>query len=130
MGTGSSGPSYAQQTVSSSSKHRPGYTTRSVSSTKSYSKKKAPSPYDSSFDRRVLTPRNIIMAEMETSMVQANLHFETEKPDGRRRDYYMKRRKAENTSIWLEADEIFVADVVREYRYMQAEDINKAEIAT
>ena len=75
LGTGSSDPSYAQQTVSSSSKHRLGYTTRSVSSTKSNSKKKAPSPYDSGFDRRVLTPRNITLSEMETSMVQANLLF-------------------------------------------------------
>ena len=70
------------------------------------------------------------MAEMETSMVQANLHFETEKPDGRRRDYYIQKRKAANTSIWWEADEIFVADVVREYRCVQAEDMNEAQNAT
>ena len=35
-----------------------------------------------------------------------------------------------NTSIWLEADEKFVTDVVREYRVMQAEDMNEAEFAT
>ena len=123
-------PSYAQQTVSSSSKHQPGYTARSVSSTKSNSRTKAPSPYNSGFDRRVLMPRNIIMAEMETSMVQANLHFKTEKPDGFRRDYYIQKRKAVNTSIWLEADEKFVTDVVREYRCIQAEDMSEAEFAT
>lgn len=125
-----SNPSYTQQTISSSSKHQPGYTARSVSSTKSNSKKKAPSPYDSGFGRRVLTPRNITMAEMETSMVQANLHFKTEKPSGIRRDYYIQKRQAVNTSIWLEADEKFVTDVVREYRCMQAEDMNEAEFAT
>ena len=70
------------------------------------------------------------MAEMETSMVQANLHFKTEKPGGSRRDYYIQKRKAVDTSIWLEADEKFVTDVVREYRCMQAEDMNEAEFAT
>ena len=123
-------PSYAQQTLSSISKHQPGYTARSVSSTTSNSKKKAPSPYDSDFDERVLTPRNITMAEIETSMVQANLHFKTEKPGGIRRDYYIQKRTVVNTSIWLEADEKFVTDVQREYRCMQAEDMNEAEFAT
>ena len=35
-----------------------------------------------------------------------------------------------NTSIWLEADEKFVTDVVRGYRCVQAEDMNEAEFAT
>lgn len=111
LGLGSN-PSYAQQTVSSNSQHQPGYTARSVSSTKSNSKKKTPSPYDSGFDRRVLTPPNITMAEMETSMVRANLHFKTEKPGVSRRDYFIQKRKAVSTSIWLEADEKSVTDVV------------------
>ena len=70
------------------------------------------------------------MAEIEISMVQANLHFKTEKPNGIRKDYYIQKKKAVNTSIWLEADEKFVTDVVREYRCVQAEDMNEAEFAT
>ena len=89
---------------------------------------KAPSPYDKDFVQRVLDPRSIKISEPFSC--KAHKHFDVDQPTGYRAQYYTEKRKAPDSSVWLEDGDTFVADITREYDCMYQRKFCEAEYAS
>jgi hypothetical protein len=82
------------------------------------------------FEEMVLTPRGICIDDT-TKSVLAAFHFGVdEAPANGLPEYYRNLSGLSETTLWLDADESFITDIVREYESMREYSLNEAEHAT
>jgi len=73
------------------------------------------SPYDYDFRAQILTSRNInIDNHPRNTEPLAHDHFGCEEAQGNRLEHYTTRRGAVASSVWLENNDAFTADVLRD----------------
>jgi hypothetical protein len=82
------------------------------------------------FEEMVLKPRGIRIDDSTKSVLTA-FHFGVdEAPAGGLPEYYQNLSGLSKTTLWLNADESFLTDIVREYESMKEYSLNEAEHAT
>lgn len=118
-------PGYAKGTQASVARESLKLPSASSDSSK---RTKHPSPYDVDFGKRVLEPREIEIKR--GPIMKANVHFDTAEVKENCRQYYTNTRKAIHSSVWLEKENAFVEDIVREYKCMKADGLCEVEFAT
>lgn len=96
----------------------------------SIEKRPRTSPYDRDFRELVLTPRGISIQRHGSFSETAFAHFGTDEQKDKRIPYYRGLEGAQDTSVWLEADDEFVEEIVREYVCMKLGSLCEAEYAT
>ena len=82
---------------------------------------------DPDFKDTVLHPRAITIDT--TFSRSAFAEFDTDEPSGPRVEYYKSLVNCQHTSVWLDVGS-FADDVVREYRFMVADQMCEAEFAS
>lgn len=89
---------------------------------------KAASPSDDDFVQRVLDPRSIKISQ--SFSLKAYKHFVVDEPNGDRVQYYTEKRKAPDSSVWLQDGDTFVANITQEYDCMNQWKLCEAEFAS
>jgi hypothetical protein len=85
---------------------------------------------DQDFEDMVLKPRHI-QIDHSTKSVLATFHFEVAEPPAQDLpQYYQGLPGLSESTLWLDANELFLADIVREYDSMIQHGLNEAEYAT
>jgi hypothetical protein len=85
---------------------------------------------DHDFEEMVLNPRGIHIDD-STKTVLATFHFGVDKAPARDLpEYYRNLTGLSETTLWLDADESFLTDIVREYESMREYSLNEAEHAS
>jgi hypothetical protein len=81
------------------------------------------------FEEMVLKPRGIHIDD-STKSVEAVFHFGVDKaPAENLPEYYQNLLGLSKTTLWLDTNESFLIDIVREYQSMKEYNLNEAEYA-
>ena len=94
----------------------------------SLSKSKKLGPKHVEFRDLILRPRGITIKREDSVRVEA--HFEVDKPDGVRSTWYVIKRKAASSPLWLDIEKSTIDEIMKVYASYIKEHLVEAEFAT
>ncbi|KAM0798185.1 hypothetical protein BDR22DRAFT_823535 [Usnea florida] len=117
-----------QAAVSNPSSSRDETQSNSEPVSASLSKSKKIGPKHVEFRDLILRPRGITIKREDSVRVEA--HFEVDKPDGVRSTWYVMKRKAASSPLWLDIEKSTIDEIMKVYAFYIKEHLVEAEFAT